>query len=270
VAARILIVEDNPANLELMTYLLKAFTHLPVVARDGEEGLEIVRREPLDLIICDLQLPKLDGYAFARQVKSDPVLSTIPLVAVTTLAMVGDRDKVLAAGFDDYFSKPIVPRTFVSQVEAFLRPELRSTPKTAVPARGSIPPPKRKRATVMVVDDLPINITLARRILEPSGYPVIAARSVREALSLARQNRPDLILSDLHMPDGDGHDLIKAIKADEQLHTVPFILISSSQWRAHDQREALDLGAAKFLVRPIEPQALLAEIEACLSRQRGE
>src|SRR5437870_9711954 len=99
VAARILIVEDNPASLQLMTYLLKSFAHLPLAARDGEEGLEIVRREPLDLIICDLQLPKLDGYGFARQVKSDPALSKIPLVAVTAFAMVGDRDKVLAAGF---------------------------------------------------------------------------------------------------------------------------------------------------------------------------
>src|SRR5438132_4844774 len=119
-----------------MTYLLKSFAHLPVVARDGEEALEIVRREPFDLILCDLQLPKLDGYAFARQVRSDPALSKIPLVAVTAFAMVGDRDKVLAAGFDDYLSKPIVPRTFVPKGKPFLRPELASTLKPAFPARA--------------------------------------------------------------------------------------------------------------------------------------
>jgi two-component system cell cycle response regulator len=119
--SRILIIEDNPTNLSLMTYLLRAFGHTVLTGCDGEEGLEIARRERLDLIVCDIQLPGLDGYALARQLKSHPALSTIPLVAVTALAMVGDRDRVLEAGFDGYLAKPIAPRTFVSQVEAFLR-----------------------------------------------------------------------------------------------------------------------------------------------------
>jgi CheY-like chemotaxis protein len=63
VAARILIAEDNPANPQLMTYLLKSFAHVPLVARDGEEALELVRTGPLDLIICDMQLPRIDGYS---------------------------------------------------------------------------------------------------------------------------------------------------------------------------------------------------------------
>src|SRR5437660_1050475 len=99
-AARILVIEDNKANLDLMTYLLQAFGHTPLTAQDGEEGLEAVRREVPDLIICDVQLPKMDGYEVARWLKSHPTLRTIPLVAVTALAMVGDRDKMLTAGFD--------------------------------------------------------------------------------------------------------------------------------------------------------------------------
>lgn len=128
-SARILIVEDNQANLHLMTYLLKSFGHVPLAAGDGEEALGILRRESVDLVLCDLQLPKIDGYAVARELRNDSVLCMIPIVAVTAFAMVGDCNKVLAAGFDDYLPKPIVPRTFVSQVEAFLRPELRSAPK---------------------------------------------------------------------------------------------------------------------------------------------
>src|SRR5918999_3982372 len=124
-AARILVVEDNPANLDLMAYLLKAFGYTPLTAQDGEEGLEIARQEEPDLIICDVQLPKLDGYEVARWLKSHPRLRTIPLVAVTALAMVGDRDKVLAAGFDGYIAKPINPQTFVEQVEHFLQADRR-------------------------------------------------------------------------------------------------------------------------------------------------
>ncbi len=125
-AAGILIIEDNPANLELMEYLLTAHGYTVLTARDGEEGLEAARRERPDLILCDIQLPGIDGYEVARRIKASSALRDIPLVAVTAFAMVGDRDKVLAAEFDGYLSKPIAPETFVQQVENFLRPELRS------------------------------------------------------------------------------------------------------------------------------------------------
>src|SRR5438132_1052893 len=111
-AARILIVEDNPDNLELMTYLLERFGHTLVAARDGAEALQTVGRVPLDLILCDVQLPRIDGYEVAGQLKKDPAWRGIPLVAVTALARVGDRERVLAAGFDGYIAKPIAPRTF--------------------------------------------------------------------------------------------------------------------------------------------------------------
>lgn len=118
---RILVIEDNPASLELMTYLLRAFKHNVVTAIDGEEGLEMARREILDVIVCDVHMPKVDGYEVAWRLKKHPVLRRIPLIAVTALAMVGDRDKVLAAGFDGYIDKPITPELFVKQVEAFMR-----------------------------------------------------------------------------------------------------------------------------------------------------
>src|ERR1043166_1699687 len=124
--ARILIVEDNSDNLELMTYLLEAYRHLPLTACNGEDGLAMARREKPDLIVCDIQLPGMDGYTMAGQIKSDPAVSSIPLLAVTALAMVGDRDKVLAAGFDGYIPKPIDPETFVPSVEAFLQADQRS------------------------------------------------------------------------------------------------------------------------------------------------
>lgn len=123
--ARVLVIEDNPANLELMAYLLRAFGHQPLEAVDGHTGLATARDAAPDLILCDVQLPGLDGYGVARALKADPVLRGVPLVAVTAFAMVGDRDRVLAAGFDGYLAKPIVPETFVKEVEAFLRPALR-------------------------------------------------------------------------------------------------------------------------------------------------
>jgi len=113
-AARILIIDDNPENLELMTYLLGAFGHTMLKAMDGEEGLQLARREKPDLILCDVQMPKLDGFELARQIRRDPQLSDVPLVAVTASVMQGDLEKVMSAGFNAYVTKPIVPEDFAS------------------------------------------------------------------------------------------------------------------------------------------------------------
>ena len=118
--ARVLVIEDNPTNLQLMVYLLRAFGHTPLEALDGETGLELARRESPDLVLCDIHLPGMDGFGVARQLKGHPALSGIPLVAVTALAMVGDRDRIISAGFNGYITKPIAPETFIGQVETFL------------------------------------------------------------------------------------------------------------------------------------------------------
>lgn len=266
--ARILIVEDNPANLELMSYLLKAFGHEPLIASNGAEGLKGAERERPDLIVCDVEIPEINGLEVARRLKNDPTLREIPLIAVTAFAMVGDRDRVLAAGFDGYISKPIAPEKFVKQVEAFL-PALKagsagisahgvSSGETAVPGN---------RATLLVVDNMPVNIDLLRSILEPSGYRVFSAPNVDEGLKLARRNRVDLIVSDVHMPGKDGHAFIQAVKADPLLRPIPFMFLSSTMERSGEEQEGLELGADRFILRPIEPQELLKEIELILDGQ---
>jgi CheY-like chemotaxis protein len=119
-AARVLLIEDNPPSLELMSYLLRHFGHTPIESRDGLEGLDAMRRERPELVVCDIDLPKLDGYALAGRARADAELKSIPMVAVTALAIVGDRERALRAGFDGYITKPIDPETFVAQLENFL------------------------------------------------------------------------------------------------------------------------------------------------------
>jgi CheY-like chemotaxis protein len=124
--ARILVVEDNPANLALMDYLLRALGYTVLVAKDGDQGVEVAVAERPDLILMDLQLPTMTGFEAARRIRAS-ALAPVPLVAVTAFAMVGDRERVLTEGFDGYISKPINPETFVSQIEAFLPGSLRTS-----------------------------------------------------------------------------------------------------------------------------------------------
>ena len=264
--ARILIIEDNPENLELMRYLLEAFRHEAATARNGEEGLAAASRAQPDLIICDIHMPGLDGYGVLARLRADPRLSRIPCIAVTALAMHGDRDKLLCAGFGGYISKPIEPEQFVREVEGFLKDRSGAVrePHTDWPLPAPLAAPMATFAGVLVVDDSPNNCELIAHTLGAFGYAVSVAENVADGLALARCAAPDLIISDLHMPGEDGFAFLDALKSDAGLAAIPFVFVSSSVWGDKDSLKALKMGAVRFLQRPIEPQLLLREIRAIL------
>lgn len=113
---KVLIIEDNEQNLYLMRYLLENHGFSVVSARDGQCGIDMVPEVRPDLVLLDIQLPLMDGYAVARAIRATPGFSTTPIIAVTSFAMLGDREKCLAAGATEYLEKPIDPATFVDAV----------------------------------------------------------------------------------------------------------------------------------------------------------
>jgi len=125
-AARILVIEDNAANLELVRYLLATSGYSVLLARDGAQGVAMARQERPDLIVCDLQMPVMDGYQVLARLRENAAAFEPVVVAVTAFSMPRDREKVLTAGFDGYLSKPIEPETFVTDIEAFLPAGLRA------------------------------------------------------------------------------------------------------------------------------------------------
>ncbi|MDY6874768.1 MAG: response regulator [Chloroflexota bacterium] len=117
---KILVIEDNEQNLYLVTFILEQNGYQVIQARDGREGIELAGRAQPAMILLDIQLPEMDGYAVAGALRSNPALADVPIVAVTSYAMVGDREKVLVAGCTGYIEKPINPETFMGQVESYL------------------------------------------------------------------------------------------------------------------------------------------------------
>jgi two-component system, cell cycle response regulator len=270
--ARILLIEDNPDNLELMSYLLVAYGHIVSMAEDGESGIEAAKSERPDLVACDIHLPGVDGYEVARTLKSLPELDGVPVVAVTALAMVGDREKILGSGFDGYITKPIEPALVVAELDSFLPPHLRgSAPRNGeTSADVAAVAESAKLATILVVDDAPTNRELIYQTLTPYGYDVRLAESVAGAMQHLAEFTPDLILSDLHMPGEDGFNFIRRVKDVPHLAVLPFVFISSSVWGEKDRDTALALGITRFLLRPIEPHELIDEIERCLPPRAGK
>ena len=286
--ARILVIEDHPDNRELVRYLLTAYGHTVLEAATGEEGLVTAGRDLPDFILCDIQLPGISGDDVVRALKADPNTAAIPVIAVTSFAMVGDREARLAVGFDGYLSKPIDPDTFVPTISAMLDGRAlrgsdgplagqkpvglsRSVPgPTATPVdagsstRESVTNPSPRGARILIVDDSKGNRDLLIDVLLSAGYAVNAVGSVADAIEAVRRERPDLIISDVHMPRTDGFDLLRTILAGDGTKAIPFAFVSSSVYGTAEAQRAMAMGARAFIIRPVQPQVLLAEVERVL------
>jgi two-component system, cell cycle response regulator DivK len=119
--SRILVVEDNEKNMYLIGFILKKMGHQVLQAGTGEQGVEVALRESPDLILMDIQLPGISGLEATQRIRGAEPGKAVPIVAITSLAMAGDREKLLAAGCSGYIEKPIDPDLIIEQISAFLR-----------------------------------------------------------------------------------------------------------------------------------------------------
>jgi diguanylate cyclase (GGDEF)-like protein/PAS domain S-box-containing protein len=253
-SARILIIEDNPTNMELMVYLLRAFGYQPLLAHNGEEGVQVARREVPDLVICDVHLPKLDGYGVVAQLKQDPKLKHIPALAVTALAMVGDREKLLAAGFDGYIGKPIEPDTFVSQIESFLQGEMSPRDPNDI-------------ATILIVDDHVLNREFLMTLLGYSGHRLLEAASGTEGLKVMESEKPDLVISDILMPNMDGYEFVNRIRSKPDMADVPIIFYTATYREREAMAVAEACGVRWVLPKPSDPDVILKTVHEALGME---
>ena len=117
---RVLVVEDNEANLYLIRFMLEKSGYEVIEAREGAVGVELAIKEKPALIIMDIQLPDIDGLEATKRIRASEADSDIPIIALTSFAMVGDRERALAAGCTGYIEKPINPETFIAEIQKYL------------------------------------------------------------------------------------------------------------------------------------------------------
>ena len=250
--ARVLLIEDNRPSLELMTYLLRAFGHTPLEASNGVDGLEVLRRERPDLVVCDIDLPRLDGFSLAGMIKADPDLRDPD----------GRRDR---AG-DGRRPRPCPPlriRRLHSQTDRSrgLRPGDRGASCPRVRVRRS---EVSRMATILVVDDRPVDREFLAKLLGYGGHVVLEAADGEEALAVVRASRPDLIIADILMPRMDGFRLVRELRSDPDLASI-VVLIYSASYDSLDVRELTTGYGIQVLNRPSEPEAILDEVREALS-----
>jgi len=269
-AQRILVIEDNPPNLELMLYLLEAFGLEAEGSMTGLDGIAKAQSKLFGLFLCDIHLPDLDGVEVARRLRE--LFPTVPIVAVTALAMIGDQERLLASGFDGYISKPLDPKTFVSTVQAYI-PASGAQPRTSqlsssplsvehVPAKES-----DRGETVLVVDDREESRYLILSVLKANGFKVIEAGSVADGMRLAIEKQPAAIICDVNMPDEDGEAFLGRKRDHPGVSDIPVIMVTSSDNPSPTTRERFrKLGAKAILTRPLDSRYM---VEAVGSAIRG-
>ena len=283
--ARILIIEDNPANIELMSFLLSAYGHAPLSAADGPRGVAAARSERPDLIACDVNLPGMDGFAVLAELKGDPALAGVPILAVTALAMTGDREKVLAAGFDGYISKPIEPESFVAELEAFLTSTPAPASAPAASAAAATPPVTAMAAndatangatataassatgarTLLLVDDDRFMLGVLNDMLIGQPYRVLSACSGEEALQVLSHEPVEVILCDQAMPGMRGTEVL-AEAAARYPKTVRLML--SGQPDLTDIEAAIKSGVADgHYIKPLGARALREQLDEAFRLQ---
>lgn len=250
--ARILIIEDNPANVELMAFLLAAYGHTPISAPDGARGVAAARAERPDLVACDVNLPGMNGFEVLAVLKAEPQLAGVPVLAVTALAMAGDREKVLAAGFDGYISKPIEPESFVAELEAFLAPP---------------DAPGENRRTVLLVDDDPFMLAVLGEMLADEPYRVLSAASGEEGLELLRREPVEVILCDQSMPGMSGTEMLSRA-ATLYPHTVRLMLTGQQDLAGVEAAVHSGVADAHY-AKPVSAKSLRERMAEALRQQEA-
>ena len=206
----LLLVEDDPSAVRLLREYLDKAGYALRVARDGETALAMARSQRPDAVLLDVLLPGLDGWEVLRRLKADSELGDIPVVLVT---VVDEREVGMALGAVDYLLKPI-------QRERLLACIARVTGAESPDGGGTV---------VLAVDDESAGVELVRAALAPAGYRVITASGGREALDRLQQERIDVVVCDLVMPEVDGFAVIKAMRDDPRTADIPIVVCTAHE-----------------------------------------
>jgi len=262
---KILLVEDNEMNRDMLSRRLERKGHQVIIAVDGEQGVAIAQSQTPDIILMDMSLPVMDGWEATRKLRSIPKTSKIPIIALTAHAMRGDREKCLAAGCDDYDTKPVEFPQLLGKIQVLLE---RQQPVTALNKEEEVKPvAKPESSRVLIVDDLEANRDLLARRLKKQGFAIEEAENGRKALEVMQASNFDLVLLDIMMPEMNGYQVLEHLKADPKLRHIPVIMIS-----AMDEIEGIvkciELGAEDYLLKPFNAVLLKARIKNCLEKKR--
>ena len=244
---KILIVDDSAVVRKSLIKLLEEAGAEVTAAEDGEQGLEKALGGSFDLIITDVEMPNLGGYALCLKLKNNPATRSIPVIILSTQ----DSDEAIERGFQSGATAYISKSEAMSQLKKTIEKVLN---------KSSF----KQERTILVVDDSKTIRFLVEKGLSEAGFHVLTATNGKEGLDMVKIRTPDLILSDINMPEMDGIEFCKMLKTNPDWSTVPFVVMSSHSEKSL-VRGMIEQGATTYIVKPFNLDQLVVTIENLLS-----
>jgi putative two-component system response regulator len=248
-ARKILIVDDSPVFRTSMKKILGSMNAEIILAEDGQEGLDLALQKKFDLIVSDIDMPKINGIELCRSLKNTEATQGTPVVMVSTFDSDSDVDKGFQAGASAYLSKYAIKDSLFDTVESVLS--------------------KSKfmgERVVMVVDDSKVVLRIVEKGLAEAGFRVITSENAKKALKLLDTIQPDLILTDIEMPDISGFEFCKTVHKNPELSMVPIVAMSTKTDRGYMKRMVQN-GASAYICKPFNIDELVILVEKMLSDQ---
>jgi len=268
---RVLIVDDNATNLKVLRAYLSTYGCRIDAVSSADEATVVMRAavdegDPFRLALLDSQMPDVDGETLARTIKSDPKLSDVILVMLTSSAQRGDAKRMYEAGFSAYLTKPVKQSQLIECLRTVSGKSDESAwaPSETIVTRHSLNEDRKRRLRILLVEDNIMNQKVALRILDVKlGYRADAAANGAEAIdSLSRQHY-DMVLMDCQMPEMDGYQATRIIRnpnSPVRNHDIPVIAMTANAMKG-DREKCLDAGMDDYVAKPIELHELSDVIE---------
>jgi len=246
-SSHILIVDDSSVVRRLLAKQLRDLGAQVTQAHDGINGLDLAQKNRFDLIITDVDMPRMDGFGLCENLKKTLETRKIPVVILSSMESERDIEKGFHVGAAAYISK--------TDASTQLRGVIEKVLQTSTFHREQV---------ILVVDDSAPIRGIVKKALEEAGFQVLKADNGKSALKLMEDQKPDLILSDIEMPVMNGVDLCKTIRHNKKFAMIPFVAMSSKNDRAI-MRRMLQWGATAYLTKPFHLEQLVITIERLLS-----
>lgn len=251
----VLIVDDDPDIREGITAVLETRPYRLATANDGLRCMELIRQEQPDLLILDMMMPRMDGFAVIRELRSDPKFAGLPIIILTTVIEdAAYRRYELEAGMamdvQAYIEKPAPPDELLNAVSAVV-----------------------DQPYIIVVDDDPDIIEAITTVLETKPYQVASACDGLKCLEMVRKRTPDLLILDLLMPKMDGFAVIRELRNEPSYTELPIMVLTTvvedASRRRYELETGLDMNIQAYLQKPVAPGDLLSQIIKIMGKEPG-
>lgn len=248
----ILIVDDDPDILEGISAVLETRPYQLATAQDGLQCLERIHEKMPDLLILDMMMPRMDGFAVIRELRADPKYIGLPIIILTTVIEDAayrryELETGLAMDVQAYIEKPAKPDVLLRHVSAII-----------------------EQPFIIVADDDPDILEAITTILDSQPYKVETAQDGEKCLALVRKRKPDLLILDLLMPKMDGFAVIRELRSEPRYADMPIMILTTvvedASRRRYELETGQDMGVHTYMQKPAAPDVLLKSVKAELGR----